>query len=261
MLIKISSKDNPKIRLLRAVRKGLSRDYIFVEGMKLSEEVIKSNLPIYGVFFSERFVKEDKGKKFLELAKNFLCVEVTDKLFGKIADTESPQGVIVLCRRLRENKQRLEQRLEDRSLVVLLNRISDPLNLGAILRVAKAVDVAGVILTKGSADAFSAKAVRSSAGACLQIPVWSGMSFQEAISWAKEKGLRTVCADIRAEKFYKQVDWTQPSLLVFGSEGQGLSEREVSLVEERIKIPMKNGVESLNIAVACGIILYHASGL
>ncbi|MCS6874542.1 MAG: RNA methyltransferase [Pyrinomonadaceae bacterium] len=263
-MLKVSSKDNPKIKLLQAVRKGLNRDYVFVEGLKLCEEaVVSSKLDIYGVFFSEDFAESEKGKRFLELAKGKLLVEVANKLFKKISDTKSTQGVVVLCHRLKGGKELLEEKIKTSSVsvVVFPNRISNPLNLGAILRIVRAVDASGIVLTKGSTDAFSPKAVRSSAGACLHTAVWNANDFHEVVSWAKEKGLKTICADAEAEKSYRQVDWSRPSLLIFGSEGQGLTEEELGLVEERIKIPMRNGVESLNIAVACGLILYQASGL
>lgn len=261
-MLKVTSKDNPKVKLLRAVKKGINRDYVFIEGLKLCKEAVDANLPIYAIFFTQEFANSEKGREFLGSTDRFLQVELSDKLFASVADTETPQGVIVLCRRF-GHQETVESNLNVASLktVVLLHRIGNPSNLGAILRIIRAVDAAGVILTKGSADAFSTKAIRGSAGACLHVPIWSGVEFADAISWARNRGLQTICADAEAQKSYREIDWHKPSLLIFGSEGQGLSDAEIEMVEHKVKIPMKNDVESLNIAVACGIILYTASGL
>lgn len=126
------------------------------------------------------------------------------------------------------------------------------------MRTAEAVDVSGVILTKNSADVFSPKAIRGAMGASLRLPLWTNADFTEALQWSRAKNLKSICADVNAEKIYTEVDWNVSRLLVFGSEAHGLSAAERAAVEESLLIPMANGVESLNIAVACGIILYEA---
>lgn len=260
-MLKITSKENPKIKLLRAVRKGINRDYVFVEGAKLCEEALESGLPIYTIFCTPEFAASPKGREFLDKSKGLLQVELTEKLFKTVADTDAPQGIVLLCRRVNQAKDVIERNLNKSKLklVVLLHKISNPSNLGAILRIVRAVDACGVVLTKGSADPFSAKAVRSSAGACLHLPIWTGISFTDAIEWAREFNLKIVCADARGDILYTENDWKIPTLLIFGSEGQGLADHELQLVDSKVKIPLSNGVESLNVAVACGIILYHAS--
>ncbi|MDQ3180740.1 MAG: RNA methyltransferase, partial [Acidobacteriota bacterium] len=143
-------------------------------------------------------------------------------------------------------------------LLVLLHQINNPSNLGAILRTCEAAGVLGVILTNNSADAFSPKALRGAMGASFRLPIWDHADFFEAVDWAKEKNLISVCADINAEKSYLEIDWKKPRLLIFGSEAHGLSAEESAAVEESLVIPMENGVESLNLAVSCGVILFEA---
>ena len=140
----------------------------------------------------------------------------------------------------------------------MLHRINNPNNLGAILRTAEAVDLNGVILTKNSADVFSPKSLRSAMGASLRLPIWTNADFFEVLSWARAKNLKSVCADISAGKSFREIDWNLPRLLVFGSEAHGLSEEERAEIEESLLIPMANSVESLNVAVASGIIFYEA---
>ncbi len=95
-------------------------------------------------------------------------------------------------------------------------------------------------------------------GASLRLPIWNNVDYFEALDWAKEKNLISICADINAEKSYAEIDWRKPRLLIFGSEAHGLSEQERAKVDQSLIIPMENEVESLNLAVACGVILFEA---
>jgi TrmH family RNA methyltransferase len=263
-MLKITSRDNQKIKFARQVRDGREADFIFAEGARLVEEVLKAGLPVREVFFTEGFAESARGRSFLKAvsAKTENLAEVSDKIFDSIADTKTSQGVIVIGEKPLTGETILKASLLTRNLrfplVVLLHEINNPNNLGAILRTAEAVDVSGVILTKNSADVFSPKAIRSAMGASLRLPLWTNADFTEALEWSRTKNLKSICADVNAEKIYTEVDWNVSRLLVFGSEAHGLSAEERAEIEESLLIPMANGVESLNVAVACGIILYEA---
>ncbi len=95
-------------------------------------------------------------------------------------------------------------------------------------------------------------------GASLRLPIWEGADLFEILDWARGKNLTSVCADVNAKKSYLETDWTKPRLLIFGSEAHGLSAEEKEAIEESLLIPMENGVESLNLAVSCGVILFEA---
>lgn len=244
------------------MRDSLIKNSIFVEGLRLAEEVLRSNWKISKVFFTESFARTERGQAFLQLVRNADAAEVSEKIFDSLSDTKNSQGIILICEKPAANKERIEEALQNDlqkiPLVVLLHQTNNPINQGAILRTCEAVGVTGVILTKNSADVFSAKSLRGAMGATLRLPIWNNADFLEVLSWAKLKNLTSVCADVNAEKSYLEIDWKKPRLLVFGSEASGLSNEERDGIDESLIIPMENGVESLNLAVSCGVILYEA---
>ena len=260
-MLKITSRDNPKIKRARKVREGLIESLIFIEGLRLAEEILRSNLKIADVFFTENFTKTERGQAFLQHIGIFNLSEVADKVFDWLSDTKNSQGIIIICEKPEADKVHVEKDLlspKKLPLVVLLHRINNPSNLGAILRTCEAVNVSGVILTKNSADVFSPKALRGAMGASLRLPIWTNAAFDEVLDWSKDKNLVSVCADVNARKSYLEIDWKTPRLLIFGSEAHGLSDEERKAVNENLLIPMDNDVESLNLAVSCGVILFEA---
>lgn len=260
-MLKITSRDNQKIKFARKVRDAKAGDLIFVEGARLAEEVLRSDLKIHDVFFTRIYAESERGRSLLPKLQKYSLAEVSQNVFDSLSDTKNPQGIIILCEKPKTNKIFIEEGLssvKNFRLVVLLHKINNPANLGAILRTCEAVNVAGVITTKNSADAFSPKALRGAMGASLRIPMWTDADFFAALDWAKGKNLISVCADINAKKSYLQIDWVKPHLLIFGSEAHGLSAGKRGQIEESLLIPMDNGVESLNLAVACGVVLFEA---
>lgn len=263
-MLKITSRDNPRLKKVRKTRDGKIKNAIFVEGVRLAEEALRSNILVNDVFYTENFAEGERGKTLLEKcsAQSIEIFEVSAQVFNSISDTKNSQGIALIAGKPATGKEILEKHLDTNEekfpLVVLLHEINNPSNLGAILRTAEAAGVSGIVLTKNSADVFSPKSLRASMGAALRLPVWENAGFSEALAWAKEKNFHTVCADINAEKSYLEIDWKKARLLVFGSEARGLSPDERNEIEESLLIEMENDVESLNLAVSCGIILFEA---
>lgn len=257
---KISSRDNQKLKFARAVREGCEEEKIFVEGLRLAEEVLKTNLEIQYVFFTLNFLESTRGFSLIETLskKNIELFELEMRVFDSLADTKTSQGIILIANKPKVGQEIIEQKLSANPLLILLHQINNPTNLGAILRTAEAVGVEGVIATKGTADVFSTKTMRGAMGANLRLPFWTNSEFAEVINWAKIEGIKSVCADIRSKKSYLEIDWKVPRLLVVGSEGHGLTLAEQLATDESLIIPMANEVESLNVAVACGVILFEA---
>ncbi len=259
-MLKINSRDNQRLKFARKVRDGRIKDAIFIEGFRLVNEALKSNLELSEVFISESF---SVNEQFADLVSNFESADIQsfilpDKLFNTISDTKSSQGIVLISKMPVSNKERLLLNSSTTPHFILLHEINNPSNLGAILRTAEAAGVAGVITTKSSANVFSPKALRGAMGASFRLPIWSNADFDEVIDWAKSNNLTTVCADINSHTSYQDFDWNKKLLLIFGSEAHGLSESERQKIDESIFIPMENNVESLNLSVACGIILFEA---
>lgn len=243
----ITSRDNAKLKLARAVRDGREAGLVFVEGVRLVNEAVRSDVEITQIFVS---TDHDLQRRFSESVELHF---VEPKIFRSIADTENPQGLIALVRRPVHVLETIE-----RGLVVMLHRINNPSNLGAVVRTAEAAGVTGLITTTGSADVFSPKALRASMGSAFRLPIVERIHFDDAMAWARERGLVSTAADISGQVRYSDLDWTVPRLIVFGSEAHGLDDGELSLINEKILIPMENEVESLNLAVSSGIILFEA---
>ncbi len=260
---KITSRDNQKLKFVRRARDGKENNLIFVEGVRLAKELLRSRLKIPDCFISDSFSAKSENQEFLsEFSSSSTNIyEVSDKIFESLADTKTSQGIILIAEKPETGKEKINKLTGNDfhkfPLLILLHQINNPSNLGAILRTAEAVGTKGVILTKNSADVFSAKSLRAAMGAAFRLNVWTDADFEEVLEWAREKNLTSVCADINARKSFRDNDWLKPTLLIFGSEAHGLSEEERGKVDESVYIPMESNVESLNLAVSSGIILFE----
>ncbi|CAN5404568.1 RNA methyltransferase [soil metagenome] len=259
-MLKITSRDNQRLKFARKVGGGRIKNTIFVEGLRLAEEVLRAELKIFDVLFTENFRQTERGHKFLQNIKDKAdnCAEVSEKIFNSLSDTKNSQGIFIIAAKPATGKSIIEANLRKIPLFILLHQINNPSNLGAILRTAEAADVSGIILTENSADVFSPKALRGAMGASFRLPIWTNVDFFEVLNWSKEKNLISVCADVNAEKSYLEVDWKKPRLVIVGSEAHGLNSEERGEIDESLIIPMENNVESLNLAVSCGVILFEA---
>ena len=258
---KITSRDNRRLVMARKIRDGEIADRIFIEGRRLAVEALRSEISIDECFVVEGF---RDGELLAAVGKRTsVFAGLPERVFGSIADTDRPQGIILIAKRPKTGADAIKSRTGEGGLpvTVFLKEINNPSNLGAIMRTAEAADIAGVIISTKSADIYSPKALRAAMGASFRLRVWENADFEEVLQWAKEAKLLTTAADVSAAENYTQVDWKMPRLLIFGSEAHGLSDAELKKIDELIKIPMENGVESLNLAVSAGIILFEAKRL
>lgn len=258
----ITSRDNQKLKAVRKVRDGKALNKIFIEGFRLSVEALKSKVEVYEAFISKSSLENNSNSEIIDkISSKTNVIQVSDKIFKTISDTKNPQGIVLIGKRpdsdvhFSFHKTDVAKNLP---IFLVLNKINNPSNLGAIFRVAEAVNLKGIIVTKDSADVFSNKSLRASMGSVLRIPVWENVDFDEVLVWANENSLITTCADVNSKTNYTEVDWKQPRLLIFGSEAHGLSSQERANLDEQVIIKMDNDVESLNLAVACGVVLFEA---
>lgn len=257
----ITSRDNSLLRHARAVRDGKIEDSIFVEGLRLCEEAMKSGLTIRAVIYSEEIKRKERAARVIEQlgAAGGKVGEVSEKLLESISYTKTPQGIVVLASRSTQDEFNFKQNQPASPFLIILHGINNPVNVGAILRTAEAAGVSGAITTAGTSDAFSPKALRGAMGSAFRLPIWSGTEYPDVIDWCKGRGIRTVCGVARGRHNYTEIDWRGANAVIVGTESTGLTPEEIALADEVVRIPMAGEVESLNVAVATGVLLYEAS--
>lgn len=261
-MLEITSKDNPRLKHARAVRDGRSADTIFIEGLRLAEEAVSAGLKIVDYFWTPEFAANRRAADLLNKLQTSGGAQVSAKILESVAETKSPQGIVLIADKPETGKSVLNRILKNSdsaALIVVLHELNNPNNVGAILRTIEAAGGASAILTRSTADAFSPKSLRAAMGSAFRLPLWTNVEFGEAIEFCRSHKLKTICSELAADKTHTETDWTIPCALIIGSEAHGLKPEEIALADERLKIPMRALVESLNAAVACGVVLYEAA--
>ncbi len=251
-MLEITSRDNPKLKRIKKIRDGNDPEFIFIEGLRLAREAMRSPVSVTNAVFARSF---GESSEFDRIADKIV---VPDKIFESLADTKNPQGVVLIAQRPASDRTAFESRFDGESSV-LLHRVNNPSNLGAILRTCEAAGINNVIVTRDSADAFSTKALRASMGSAFRLNIGERADFDKTVAWARTIGLTLTAADISGTTDYRELERTR-RLVVFGSEANGLTAEELAAMDEIVVIPMKSGVESLNLAVSAGIILFGLNG-
>src|SRR5262245_12662093 len=207
--MKITSRDNSLLRHARAVRDGKDTESIFVEGLRLCEEASRSNLSVEAVIYSEQIARKDRaGTLISELEKIAAkSASVSERLLASVSYTKTPQGIVLLASRPAMTEKEFARRQETSPLLVILHRINNPVNLGAILRTAEAAGATGAITTSGTTDVFSPKSLRGAMGAAFRLPVWAGADYAKAVDWCHKRRIQTICADAKATQNYTEVAW------------------------------------------------------
>jgi TrmH family RNA methyltransferase len=268
----ISSPANPRIVRLRALHTPRGRKEqgrFLMEGLHLLEELLASQvLPLEVYYQPELLARSPRGEALLHrLRADGLparaLVAVSRRVMAALSEVETLQEVVsVLPLSAFNYEQVAARRTPHRRLALLiLDRLADPGNLGTILRTALAADVEAVLLTPGCVDPFNSKVVRAAAGAHLRLPLAREQDWQAIAMRVREHcGTpgRVFLAEARASCLYYEQDLRQPFALIIGNEAHGPSEEARRLATESIAIPLANGVESLNAAMAAGILLYEA---
>ncbi len=252
----ITSLKNDRVRLVRALqerRRVRQRERRFVlEGIRLCREAAYAGARPHFVFYTARVREDPQGQALLTAWQEagVPCEEVSEEVMAACSDTETPQGLLAVV-------PIPDLPLPSHpTLALILDRLRDPGNLGAILRTALAAGVEGVILAPGTVDATSPKAVRAGMGAHFRLPM-APMDWDEIARAVA--GCRVYLADARGDVRYTDVDWTGRVALIVGGEAAGAGGRARALAETTVTIPMARGVESLNVAVATAILLFEAA--
>jgi len=258
--MRITSRDNSLLRQARAVRDGKTKDLIFVEGLRLCEEAFRSKLAIEAIIYSDHLAEKERAADAIEQLAGVAerAATVSEKLLESISYTKTPQGIVALAKRP-ESDETVLSTLPDHPLLVVMHQINNPVNVGAIIRTAEAAGAAGAIATLNTSDPFSPKALRGAMGSGFRLPMWVGPSYASVINWCQKRKIETVCADVDSEVSFTGIDWKEALALIVGPESTGLSPVEIESADNCVRIPMKGAVESLNVSVATGILLFEAA--
>ncbi|HEX7313742.1 MAG TPA: RNA methyltransferase [Pyrinomonadaceae bacterium] len=256
----ITSRKNPLAQRARAVRDGREKSLVFVEGVRLCEEALRASVEFESVLYTRSLAQDERGASLLQRLQA-VCRDaqaVSEDVLESVSDTKTPQGVVALARRPWTGGERIE-RATGVPLVVVMHRANNPSNAGAVLRVAEAAGATGVILTKGSTDPLSPKSLRGSMGSAFRLPLWTGPTLEEALGWCAARGIGTIATAAAANTLHTELDWTVPRAIIVGPEAGGLTVEEVRETETAVRIPMREPVESLNLATALAVVLYEAA--
>lgn len=245
----IKSKDNKKIKEARKLltRKGRKQSgHYLIEGFHLLEEALKSGEKIIQIF-----AREDK---FEDVNKFELNVQfVTEEVLKSLSDTENPQGIIA---EVEQSSTKMPNHFSGKKYLILED-VQDPGNLGTMIRTADAAGFDAVFATKGSADIYSAKVIRSMQGSHFHLPIYDNVDLETLFAEMKKENVEILVTTLSEQSIsHKKVQISEQFALVMGNEGSGVSSFATESADQLVHIDMFGQAESLNVAVAAGILMF-----
>lgn len=250
----ISSKDNSLIKNIKKLKEKkyrIAENMFLIEGFRFIEEAIKSSFNVKYIFINEKSSQENIDKYILSHEYKGEIYTVSNVVFKVLSSTETPQGAVAVV----ENKN-IEPNFKE-GFYVLVDKIQDPGNLGTIIRTAHATNALGVILTKGTVDVYNEKTLRSTMGSIFNVPIIEDKDLV-FINDLKNKGYKLITSSLDTKNNFYDINLTGKCIISVGNEGKGISDEIYSISDEKVKIPMPGGAESLNASVAASIMMYEA---
>ena len=240
-------------------RRGLA----LVEGVRLVEEVLANKLPVKGAVVSAAFERTARGKELVAELERHACPveEVSEKVFTTLADTDAPQGIIAVVEPKKWKPDDIP--LGTNGVLLVIDGVQDPGNAGTLLRTAHALGAAGTVVLRGTADILGPKALRSAMGATFRHPF---VTLEDAafITFARQRDITLWAAAADGVALHRALGNAKsakpkpgPIGVIVGNEGAGIRPQLNAIAAQRVAIPMTQGAESLNVAVAAGILLYE----
>lgn len=254
----ITSNSNAKVKQLliwQKKRKAREEDGIYlVEGLRMFVEAPEEK--VREVFVSESFYKKRNEELKLERWGRKLEI-LSDSVFAHVSDTKTPQGVLVVMEQM---KYSMEELLNvSTPLLMVLDNLQDPGNLGTILRTGEAAGVTGIIMSSDTVDIYNPKVIRSTMGSIYRVPFAYVDHLPDTVGMLRARGIHTYAAHLKGRDSYEKEDFRRGTAFLIGNEGNGLREETADAAEVYIKIPMCGEVESLNAAVASTVLMFEAA--
>ncbi len=280
----ISSKDNEIIKNIRKLKEKKYRDLenaYLIEGIKIVKEAIAENAKIKQIVMCEDFtdnVELDKDTLY-ELARHNL-IYVTRNIMDSLSDVKTPQGIIGVVEKSKRfaeedndqnksknnidaetnmlgNKTGIEPKVDyTQDIIIALDGVQDPGNLGTIIRTADSANLNQIIISKTSADPYNPKVVRSTMGAIFRVNIIETENIVEELKKAQENGFKVMVTALDSSESIYKTEFNK-KVIVIGNEANGVSKEVQSIADEKVKIPMLGKTESLNASVAAGIMIYE----
>ena len=253
--MQITSTNNPMVKTYRALRdkKGRATQGLFlVEGVRLITDALDSGVRIEKIFYD---FKREALRPLVKKAESqgIECIEASEKVIDVLSDTDNPQGVVAVCQCFELSFTPQGKRGE---LLVALDGLKDPGNIGTIIRTAEAAGVGAIYVSPHCVQRYNPKLIRSTMGAFFRQPIFFDCDLSVLLSELKEKGYRSVAAALGGEDFYARTTDDTPKILIIGSEAEGISKSLLGEAESVYELPILGKAESLNAAIAAGIMIY-----
>lgn len=253
----IESIHNPKVLLWNQLKTKKGRDQqglYLIEGIKIIEEALLFKVEIEVIIVNDGFTIPSTITDLL-LQKKIDIITVSDVVFRKLVDTETPQGILAIVKKIEYMVDQIFKK--DNNFLLLIDEIQDPGNLGAIIRSADAAGVSGIIIGKDTVDLYNPKVIRSAMGSIYHLPIIINNFLDETICELKEIGIKIIGTSPYAETDYYNINLIKDIALLVGNESKGLSKNRKREADLMIKIPILGAAESLNVAMATTIILFE----
>ncbi len=251
----LTSLQNPLVKQFRKLHqaKGRREQQLFLlEGTHVLLEACAVEYPLVTVCCTEQWQARNP-QLWQQIAQTGVRMEfVSDRVLEAIATTVHPDGVVATARSSDRSSITINR------LGLALETVQDPGNLGTIIRTAAAAGAEGLWLSSDSVDLDHPKVLRASAGAWFRLPITVNVDFITELSRCQKQGIQIVATVPNANLTYWQLDFKQPTLIVLGNEGAGLSESVITLADQQVQIPLNSGVESLNVGICAALMLYEA---
>lgn len=256
---KITSLQNPRVKNIIRLSKARERreqNLIVVEGFREINMALQSGFEIKELFFTQEANPHKETKELFDrISKSTTLIEVSKVVFEKIAYRENSDGLLALFKPKYLTLNDLK--LTKNPLILVLEAVEKPGNLGAILRTADAAAIDAVLVCDPQTDIYNPNVIRSSLG-CIFTKQTVTCTTEEAIIFLQGKGIQSFAAALTASKFYHQQDFTGPSAIVMGTEADGLTDTWLKGADSQIKIPMGGKVDSLNVSTSAAILVFEA---
>jgi len=255
----ITSKANPKIKQIRALRQHKARQtarLLIVEGIRPVGEALSARVRVDCLVYAPELLTSEYASSLVaaQAAQGIPTYPTTPEVFASIADKENPQGLLAVVVQPYTSLAQLNPANFDWGVAAISPQ--DPGNVGTILRTIDAAGASGLILVGQSVDPYHPTSVRASMGSLFWLPVVQA-SFEEFSQWAATYSYQLYGTSAHASQDYRTIaHYERPSILLLGSEREGLSPEQIKICQHRVRLPMAGKTTSLNLAVAAGILLY-----